>query len=205
MLIRRFDRYGPRQSRCPAAGKTFSARFQRRISREAFGVCQRSYVLACDEMESRISPMEIWHSGSTYCHPRDTPRTIASCLSASSSTSSSINDDFISATRPFVWDPRLPDAAESAVRCHAASELAPERRLHLGVGPQDDRNPRQCFAGREMFTLSAEAAGREHRQDLEDPTRMEVSSKVQVPSHQIRGSHRHFGTLTISRRGHCVG
>jgi len=71
------------------------------------------------------------------------------------------NDDDHLRNHGFVWDLRLPGWRLSPLYdVMPRASLAPERRLHLGVGPQGRAATLDnAFAGREMFTLSAEAAG----------------------------------------------
>ncbi|HYM96538.1 MAG TPA: HipA domain-containing protein, partial [Candidatus Sulfotelmatobacter sp.] len=71
------------------------------------------------------------------------------------------NDDDHLRNHGFVWDARLPGWRLSPLYdVMPRPSLSPERRLHLGVGPQGRlATLDNAFAGREMFTLSAEGAG----------------------------------------------
>jgi len=79
--------------------------------------------------------------------------------------------------------------------------LATERRLHLGVGPQGRiATLDNAFDGREMFTLSAEAAGESIARIWRFLREWKLYfEEYQVPSHQIESiapAFRHIDDLS---------
>jgi serine/threonine-protein kinase HipA len=96
-----------------------------------------------------------------YCHPsviRENNRELFERLVFNILVN---NDDDHLRNHGFTWDPRLPGWRLSPLYdVMPRASLASERRLHLGVGPEGrTATLDNAFAGREMFTLSAEAAG----------------------------------------------
>lgn len=162
MLIRRFDRYWAKPGRdarlaedllstAPAAGEV----------EKRFGFISGLTLLACTAMESpNKSYGDLAQAIRRYCHPsviRGNNRELFERMVFNILVS---NDDDHLRNHGFLWDPRLPGWRLSPLYdVMPRATLASERRLHLGVGPEG-RNATldNAFAGREMFTLSAEFA-----------------------------------------------
>jgi serine/threonine-protein kinase HipA len=200
MLIRRFDRYWAKAgqdarlpedllSTVPAYG----------LAEKRLGFVSGLTLLACDEMESpNKSYGDLAQAVRRYCHPRvirENNRELFERLVFNIFVN---NDDDHLRNHGFVWDPRLPGWRLSPLYdVMPRASLAPERRLHLGVGPQGRiATLDNAFAGREMFTLSAEVAAdciariwkivREWKVYFEE---------YQVPSHQIERIAPAFGHI----------
>jgi serine/threonine-protein kinase HipA len=162
MLIRRFDRYWAKpgddaqlpedlQSPAPAAG----------LVEKRLGFVSGLTLVASDEMESpNKSYGDLAQAIRRYCHEsviRENNRELFERLVFNIFVS---NDDDHLRNHGFVWDVRLSGWRLSPLYdVMPRPSLASERRLHLGVGPEG-RNAtlNNAFAGREIFTLSAESA-----------------------------------------------
>jgi serine/threonine-protein kinase HipA len=162
MLIRRFDRYWAKpgldalleedpSSAPPAAG----------LVEKRLGFVSGLTLVACDEMESPDKSYgNLAHAIRQYCHPRvirENNRELFERLVFNIFVS---NDDDHLRNHGFLWDPRLPGWRLSPLYdVMPRPSLAFERRLHLGVGPEGrSATLDNAFAGRETFTLSADAA-----------------------------------------------
>jgi serine/threonine-protein kinase HipA len=163
MLIRRFDRYWAKPgedaalpkdllSTAPAAG----------LVEKRLGFVSGLTLVACDEMESPDkSYADLAQATRRYCHPsviRENNRELFERLVFNIFVS---NDDDHLRNHGFVWDPRLPGWRLSPLYdVMPRASMAFERRLHLGVGPEGrSATLDNAFAGREIFTLSSDAAG----------------------------------------------
>ncbi len=162
MLIRRFDRYWAEPGRdaqlaedllstAPAAGQV-----EKRL-----GFVSGLTLLACTAMESPTKSYgDLAQAIRRYCHPsviRGNNRELFERMVFNIFVS---NDDDHLRNHGFFWDPRLRGWRLSPLYdVMPRATLASERRLHLGIGPEG-RNATldNAFAGREMFTLSAELA-----------------------------------------------
>lgn len=162
MLIRRFDRYWAKPgqdvalpddllSTTPAAG----------LVEKRLGFVSGLTLVACDEMESPDkSYADLAQAIRRYCHPsviREDNRQLFERLIFNIFVS---NDDDHLRNHGFIWDPRLRGWRLSPLYdVMPRASLAQERRLHLAAGP-DGRSATldNAFAGRDMFTLSADAA-----------------------------------------------
>jgi serine/threonine-protein kinase HipA len=118
-------------------------------------------LLACASTESPDKSYgDLAQAIRRYCHPsaiRENNRELFERLIFNILVG---NDDDHLRNHGFVWDPRLPGWRLSPLYdVMPRATLASEGRLHLGVGPEG-RNATldNAFAGREMFTLSAESA-----------------------------------------------
>ena len=162
MLIRRFDRYWVKPGRdaqlpedllsaAPAAGQV-----EKRL-----GFVSGLTLLACTAMQSPTKSYgELAQAIRRYCHPnviRGDNRELFERMVFNIFIS---NDDDHLRNHGFVWDPRLPGWRLSPVYdVMPRATLASERRLHLGIGPEGrTATLDNAFAGREMFTLSADLA-----------------------------------------------
>jgi serine/threonine-protein kinase HipA len=175
MLIRRFDRYWAKAGQDAA------------LPEDLF-----STVPAYGSAEKRLG----FVSGLTllaqavrrYCHPhviRENNRELFERLLFNIFVN---NDDDHLRNHGFIWDPRLPGWRLSPLYdVMPRATLASERRLHLGVGPQGRiATLDNAFAGREMFTLSAEAAAQSISKIWKILREWKVYfEEYQVPSHQI--------------------
>lgn len=163
MLIRRFDRYWAKAGQDGALAEDFLG------TAPAYGLAEKRLgfvsgltLLACDEMESpNKSYGDLAAAVRRYCHPRvirENNRELFERLIFNILVN---NDDDHLRNHGFVWDARLPGWRLSPLYdVMPRASLAAERRLHLGVGPEGRlATLDNAFAGREMFTLSAEAAG----------------------------------------------
>jgi serine/threonine-protein kinase HipA len=162
MLIRRFDRYWAKAGQDAPLPEDFLA------TPPAYGLAEKRLgfvsaltLLACDEMDSPDKSYgDLAQAVRRYCHPRvirENNRELFERLVFNILVN---NDDDHLRNHGFVWDPRLPGWCLSPLYdVMPRASLSPERRLHLGVGPQGRvATLDNAFAGREMFTLSAEAA-----------------------------------------------
>ena len=163
MLIRRFDRYWAK------AGSDASLPEDLLSTAPAYGLAEKRLgfvsgltLLGCSEMESPDrSYGDLAQAIRRYCHPdviRANNRELFERLIFNILVN---NDDDHLRNHGFIWDPRLPGWRLSPLYdVMPRASLASERRLHLGVGPEGRvATLDNAFAGREMFTLSAEAAG----------------------------------------------
>ena len=163
MLIRRFDRYWAK------AGPDVPLPEDLLSTAPAYGLAEKRLafvsgltLLACDELESPDKSYgDLAQAIRRYCHPnviRENNRELFERLVFNILVN---NDDDHLRNHGFIWDPRLPGWRLSPLYdVMPRASLATERRLHLGVGPEGRiATLDNAFAGREMFTLSAEAAG----------------------------------------------
>jgi len=163
MLIRRFDRYWAK------AGQEASLPEDLLSTAPAYGLAEKRLgfvsgltLLACNEMESPDKSYgDLAQAIRRYCHPsviRENNRELFERLIFNILVN---NDDDHLRNHGFIWDPRLPGWRLSPLYdVMPRASLASDRRLHLGVGPEGRvATLDNAFAGREMFTLSAEAAG----------------------------------------------
>jgi serine/threonine-protein kinase HipA len=163
MLIRRFDRYWAK------AGPDASLPEDLLSTAPAYGLAEKRLgfvsgltLLACNEMESPDrSYGDLAQAIRRYCHPsviRENNRELFERLVFNILVN---NDDDHLRNHGFIWDPRLPGWRLSPLYdVMPRASLASDRRLHLGVGPEGRvATLDNAFAGREMFTWSAEAAG----------------------------------------------
>jgi serine/threonine-protein kinase HipA len=163
MLIRRFDRYWAK------AGPDASLPEDLLSTAPAYGLAEKRLgfvsgltLLACSEMESPDKSYgDLAQAIRRYCHPsviRENNRELFERLIFNILVN---NDDDHLRNHGFIWDPRLPGWRLSPLYdVMPRASLASDRRLHLGVGPEGRvATLDNAFAGREMFTLSAEAAG----------------------------------------------
>ncbi|HEV2228889.1 MAG TPA: HipA domain-containing protein [Steroidobacteraceae bacterium] len=162
MLIRRFDRYWAKAGAdAPLPEDLLSTAPAYGLAEKRLGFVSGLTLLACDEMESPDrSYGDLAQAVRRYCHPRvirENNRELFERLVFNILVS---NDDDHLRNHGFVWDPRLPGWRLSPLYdVMPRAALSPERRLHLGVGPQGRAATLDnAFAGHEMFTLSAEAA-----------------------------------------------
>jgi serine/threonine-protein kinase HipA len=162
MLIRRFDRYWAKAGQDAPLPEDFLS------TPPAYGLAEKRLafisgltLLACDEMESlNKSYGDLAQAVRRYCHPRVIRQNNRELFERLVFNIFVNNDDDHLRNHGFVWDPRLPGWSLSPLYdVMPRASLSPERRLHLGVGPQGRiATLDNAFAGREMFTLSAEAA-----------------------------------------------
>ena len=204
MLIRRFDRYWAKAGQdVPLPEDLLSTVPAYGLAEKRLGFVSALTLLACDEMESpNKSYGDLAQAIRRYCHPsviRENNRELFERLVFNIFVS---NDDDHLRNHGFVWDPRLPGWRLSPLYdVLPRASLASERRLHLGVGPEGRlATLDNAFAGREMFTLSAEAAA----QSIAKIWRIVREWKVyfeeyQVPSDQIEKiapAYRHIDDLS---------
>jgi len=164
MLIRRFDRYWAKPGRdAQLAEDLLSTAPTTGLAEKRLGFVSGLTLVACDDMESADKSYgDLAQAIRRYCHPsviRENNRELFERLIFNIFVS---NDDDHLRNHGFVWDPRLLGWRLSPLYdVMPRATLASERRLHLGVGPEG-RNATldNAFAGREMFTLSAELAAR---------------------------------------------
>jgi serine/threonine-protein kinase HipA len=163
MLIRRFDRYWAK------AGSDVSLPEDLLSTTPAYGLAEKRLgfvsgltLLGCSEMDSPDKSYgDLAQAIRRYCHPnviRENNRELFERLVFNILVN---NDDDHLRNHGFIWDLRLPGWRLSPLYdVMPRASLASERRLHLGVGPEGRAATLDnAFAGREMFTLSAEAAG----------------------------------------------
>jgi serine/threonine-protein kinase HipA len=204
MLIRRFDRYWAKAGQDASLPEDlFSTVPAYGLAEKRLGFVSGLTLLACDEMESpNKSYGDLAQAVRRYCHPhviRENNRELFERLVFNIFVN---NDDDHLRNHGFVWDPRLHGWRLSPLYdVMPRATLASERRLHLGVGPLGRiATLDNAFAGREMFTLSAEAAA----QSIAKIWRILREWKVyfeeyQVPSHQIERiapAFRHIDDLS---------
>ena len=162
MLIRRFDRYWAKAGQdAPLPEDLLSTAPAYGLAEKRLGFVSGLTLLSCDEMESPDKSYgDLAQAVRRYCHPRvirENNRELFERLVFNILVN---NDDDHLRNHGFVWDPRLPGWRLSPLYdVMPRASLSPERRLHLGVGPEGrTATLDNAFAGREMFTLSAEAA-----------------------------------------------
>jgi serine/threonine-protein kinase HipA len=162
MLIRRFDRYWAKPGQdAPLPEDLLSTAPAAAHVEKRLGFVSGLTLVACDEMESPDKSYgDLAQAIRRYCHEsviRENNRELFERLIFNIFVS---NDDDHLRNHGFVWDVRLPGWRLSPLYdVMPRASLASERRLHLGVGPKG-RNATldNAFAGREIFTLSTEAA-----------------------------------------------
>jgi len=163
MLIRRFDRYWAKAGQeAPLPADFLDTAPAYGLAEKRLGFVSALTLLACDELESPDKSYgDLAQAVRRYCHPsviRENNRELFERLIFNILVN---NDDDHLRNHGFVWDQRLPGWRLSPLYdVMPRASLAAERRLHLGVGPEGRlATLDNAFAGREMFTLSAEAAG----------------------------------------------
>ncbi len=163
MLIRRFDRYWAKAGQdAPLPQDLLSTAPAYGLAEKRLGFVSGLTLLACDEMQSPDKSYgDLAQAVRRYCHSqviRANNRELFERLVFNILVS---NDDDHLRNHGFVFDPRLGGWRLSPLYdVMPRASLAPERRLHLGVGPEGrSATLDNAFAGRETFTLSAEAAG----------------------------------------------
>ncbi|HEX4649207.1 MAG TPA: HipA domain-containing protein, partial [Steroidobacteraceae bacterium] len=162
MLIRRFDRYWAKPGRdAPLPEDLLSTTPAYGLAEKRLGFVSGLTLVACDETESLTKSYgDLAQAIRRYCHPRvirENNRELFERLLFNIFVN---NDDDHLRNHGFVWDPRLPGWRLSPLYdVMPRASLASERRLHLGVGPEGRlATIDNAYAGRETFTLSAEAA-----------------------------------------------
>jgi serine/threonine-protein kinase HipA len=204
MLIRRFDRYWAKAGQdVPLPEDLFSTVPAYGLAEKRLGFVSGLTLLACDEMESPTkSYADLAQAVRRYCHPdviRENNRELFERLVFNIFVN---NDDDHLRNHGFVWDPRLLGWRLSPLYdVMPRASLASERRLHLGVGPQGRiATLDNAFDGREMFTLSAEAAAESIARIWKILREWKVYfEEYQVPSHQIERiapAFRHLDDLS---------
>ena len=204
MLIRRFDRYWAKAGQAdPLPEDLFSTVPAYGLAEKRLGFVSGLTLLACDEMESpNKSYGDLAQAVRRYCHPeviRENNRELFERLVFNIFVN---NDDDHLRNHGFVWDPRLLGWRLSPLYdVMPRATLASERRLHLGVGPLGRvATLDNAFDGREMFTLSAEAAGESIARIWRILREWKVYfEEYQVPSHQIERiapAFRHIDDLS---------
>lgn len=204
MLIRRFDRYWAKAGQDAALPEDlFSTVPAYGLAEKRLGFVSGLTLLACDEMESLTkSYADLAQAVRRYCHPdviRENNRELFERLVFNIFVN---NDDDHLRNHGFVWDPRLLGWRLSPLYdVMPRASLATERRLHLGVGPQGRiATLDNAFDGREMFTLSAEAAAESIAKIWRILREWKVYfEEYQVPSHQIESiapAFRHIDDLS---------
>jgi serine/threonine-protein kinase HipA len=204
MLIRRFDRYWAKAGQvAPPPEDLFSTVPAYGLAEKRLGFVSGLTLLACDEMESPTKSYgDLAQAVRRYCHPhviRENNRELFERLVFNIFVN---NDDDHLRNHGFVWDPRLLGWRLSPLYdVMPRASLATERRLHLGVGPLGRiATLDNAFDGREMFTLSAEAAAESIAKIWKILREWKVYfEEYQVPSHQIERiapAFRHLDDLS---------
>jgi len=204
MLIRRFDRYWAKAGQAaPLPEDLFGTAPAYGLAEKRLGFVSALTLLACDEMESPTKSYgDLAQAVRRYCHPdviRENNRELFERLVFNIFVN---NDDDHLRNHGFVWDPRLLGWRLSPLYdVMPRASLASERRLHLGVGPLGRiATLDNAFAGREMFTLSAEAAAESIARIWKILREWKVYfEEYQVPSHQIERiapAFRHLDDLS---------
>jgi serine/threonine-protein kinase HipA len=162
MLIRRFDRYWAKAGAdVPLPEDLLSTAPAYGLAEKRVGFVSGLTLLACDELESPDKSYgDLAQAVRRYCHPRVIRANNRELFERLVFNILVSNDDDHLRNHGFVFDPRLDGWRLSPLYdVMPRASLAPERRLHLGVGPQGRAATLDnAFAGRETFTLSAEAA-----------------------------------------------
>jgi serine/threonine-protein kinase HipA len=204
MLIRRFDRYWAKAGAEAALPQDF------RDTAPAYGLAEKRLgfvsaltLLACDELDSPDKSYgDLAQAVRRYCHPsviRANNRELFERLIFNILVN---NDDDHLRNHGFVWDAHLPGWRLSPLYdVVPRASLARERQLHLGVGPEGrSATLDNAFAGREMFTLSAEAAGESIARVWKTVREWRVCfEEYQVPADQIERiapAFRHLDELS---------
>jgi serine/threonine-protein kinase HipA len=190
MLVRRFDRYwAPPGRDAPLPKDLLSTAPAAGLVEKRLGFVSGLTLVACDEMESPDrSYADLAQAIRRYCHPRvirENNRELFERLVFNIFVS---NDDDHLRNHGFVWDPRLPGWRLSPLYdVMPRASVASERRLHLGVGPEGRiATLDNAFAGREMFTLSAEDAAQSIAKIWRTVREWRVHyEEYQVPAEQI--------------------
>jgi serine/threonine-protein kinase HipA len=204
MLIRRFDRYWAKAGAdVPLPEDLLSTVPAYGLAEKRLGFVSGLTLLACDEMESaNKSYGDLAQAVRRYCHPhviRENNRELFERLVFNIFVN---NDDDHLRNHGFIWDLRLPGWRLSPLYdVMPRASLASERLLHLGVGPQGRlATLDNAFAGREMFTLSTEAAAESIARIWRILREWKVYfEEYQVPSHQIERiapAFRHIDDLS---------
>ena len=204
MLIRRFDRYWAKAgAEIPLAEDFLSAAPAYGVAEKRLGFVSGLTLLACDEMESPDKSYgDLAQAVRRYCHPRvirENNRELFERLVFNIFVN---NDDDHLRNHGFVWDARLPGWRLSPLYdVLPRPSLSPQRRLHLGVGPEGRlATLDNAYAGREMFTLSAEAAGESIARVWKIVREWKVYfEEYQVPAEQIEKiapAFRHLDELS---------
>jgi serine/threonine-protein kinase HipA len=204
MLIRRFDRYWAKAGQVASLPEDlFSTVPAYGLAEKRLGFVSGLTLLACDEMESPTKSYgDLAQAVRRYCHPhviRENNRELFERLVFNIFVN---NDDDHLRNHGFVWDPRIHGWRLSPLYdVMPRATLASERRLHLGVGPLGRiATLDNAFAGREMFTLSAEAAAESIARIWRILREWKVYfEEYQVPSHQIERiapAFRHIDDLS---------
>jgi serine/threonine-protein kinase HipA len=207
MLIRRFDRYWAKAGQDAALPKApkdlFSTVPAYGLAEKRLGFVSGLTLLACDEVESPTKSYgDLAQAVRRYCHPdviRENNRELFERLVFNIFVN---NDDDHLRNHGFVWDPRLLGWRLSPLYdVMPRASLASERRLYLGVGPQGRiATLDNAFEGREMFTLSAEAAAESIARIWKILREWKVHfEEYQVPAHQIERiapAFRHIDDLS---------
>jgi serine/threonine-protein kinase HipA len=162
MLIRRFDRYWAKGGLdAPLPENLLDTKPADKLVEKRLGFVSGLTLVAGDEMESPDKSYgDLANAIRRYCYPgviRENNHELFERLIFNIFVS---NDDDHLRNHGFVWEPRLPGWRLSPLYdVMPRASLASERRLHLGVGPQGrTATLDNAFAGREIFTLSAESA-----------------------------------------------
>jgi serine/threonine-protein kinase HipA len=162
MLIRRFDRYWAKAGAdAPLPEDLLSTAPAYGLAEKRLGFVSGLTLLACAELESPDKSYgDLAQAVRRYCHPRVIRANNRELFERLVFNILVSNDDDHLRNHGFVFDPRLAGWRLSPLYdVMPRASLAPERRLHLGVGPQGRAATLDnAFAGRETFTLSAEAA-----------------------------------------------
>jgi len=204
MLIRRFDRYWAKAGQAaPPPEDLFSTVPAYGLAEKRLGFVSGLTLLACHEMESPTKSYgDLAQAVRRYCHPhviRENNRELFERLVFNIFVN---NDDDHLRNHGFVWDPLLLGWRLSPLYdVMPRASLASDRRLHLGVGPQGRiATLDNAFDGREMFTLSAEAAAESIAKIWRILREWKVYfEEYQVPSHQIESiapAFRHIDELS---------
>jgi serine/threonine-protein kinase HipA len=163
MLIRRFDRYWAKAGAdAPLPEDLLSTAPAYGLAEKRLGFVSGLTLLGCDELESPDkSYADLAQAVRRYCHPRVIRANNRELFERLVFNILVSNDDDHLRNHGFTFDPRLGGWRLSPLYdVMPRASLAPERRLHLGVGPEGRAATLDnAFAGRETFTLSAEAAG----------------------------------------------
>jgi serine/threonine-protein kinase HipA len=206
MLIRRFDRYWAKPGHdVPLPEDLLSTAPAYGLAEKRLGFISGLTLVACDEMESPTKSYgDLAQAIRRYCHPsviRENNRELFERLIFNIFVN---NDDDHLRNHGFVWDPRLPGWRLSPLYdVMPRASLASERHLHLGVGPQGRiATLDNALAGRETFTLSAEAAAESIARIWRIVREWKVYfEEYQVPSDQIEKiapAFRHIDDLSTS-------
>jgi serine/threonine-protein kinase HipA len=162
MLIRRFDRYWAKAGAdAPLPEDLLSTAPAYGLAEKRLGFVSGLTLLACDELESPDKSYgDLAQAVRRYCHPRVIRANNRELFERLVFNILVSNDDDHLRNHGFVFDPRLAGWRLSPLYdVMPRASLAPDRRLHLGVGPEGRAATLDnAFAGRETFTLSAEAA-----------------------------------------------